>query len=241
MKRTERRHLKDNELAGLAASAQQRFEERRSQVLTTVAAIVVIGGAAIGWFAWRGHVDSRAHALLAEAVAVDETPVGIASNPANPTTGPRFASMKEKREASLAKYKAVADRYPGTDAGLFALCREASTYLAMGKTAEAIAAYQQAATRDPNGFYGRMARLGLAEAHANAHQYDQAITAYKDLSQRKDDGLPIDGILMELGRTYLDAGKPAEAQQTFDRLVQEYPDSPYNADARRELDNLKKS
>jgi TolA-binding protein len=85
-----------------------------------------------------------------------------------------------------------------------------------------------------------MARLGLAEAQARGGQYDQAIDTFKELSQRKDGPLPIDGILMQLGRTYLDAGKRAEAQQTFTRLVEEYPDSPFNGDAKKELDGLKK-
>jgi outer membrane protein assembly factor BamD (BamD/ComL family) len=46
---------------------------------------------------------------------------------------------------------------------------------------------------------------------------------------------------MQLGRTYLDAGKRADAQQTFNRLVEEYPESPFTVDAKRELDTLKKS
>ena len=46
---------------------------------------------------------------------------------------------------------------------------------------------------------------------------------------------------MQLARTYLDAGKRTEAQQTFNRIVEEFPESPFSADARRELDNLKKS
>ncbi len=45
---------------------------------------------------------------------------------------------------------------------------------------------------------------------------------------------------MQLGRTYRDAGKRAEAQQTFNRLVQEYPDSPFTAEAKRELEALNK-
>ena len=51
----------------------------------------------------------------------------------------------------------------------------------------------------------------------------------------------VDGILMELGRTYLEAGKPADARQTFTRLVDEYPESPFSGDAKRELDTLKKT
>jgi TolA-binding protein len=86
-----------------------------------------------------------------------------------------------------------------------------------------------------------MARLGLAEAQARAGQYDQAINAYKELAQRKDGPLPVDGILMQLGRTYLEAGKKADAQQTFNRVVEEYPDSPFAGDARKAIETLKKA
>jgi TolA-binding protein len=86
-----------------------------------------------------------------------------------------------------------------------------------------------------------MARLGLAEAQARAGQYDSAINAYKELAAQRDGPLPIDGILMQLGRTYLDAGKPADAQQVFTRVVEEFPNSPFSGDARRELDTLKKT
>ena len=86
-----------------------------------------------------------------------------------------------------------------------------------------------------------MARLGLAEAQARAGQYDSAINAYKELAAQLDGPLPIDGILMQLGRTYLDAGKPSDAQQVFSRVVEEFPNSPFSGDARRELDTLKKT
>ncbi len=46
---------------------------------------------------------------------------------------------------------------------------------------------------------------------------------------------------MQLGRVYPDAGKRADAQQTFNRLVEEYPESPFSGDARKELENLKKA
>ena len=46
---------------------------------------------------------------------------------------------------------------------------------------------------------------------------------------------------MQLGRTYLDAGKRADAQQTFNRLVEEYPESPFTGDARKEIETLKKT
>jgi TolA-binding protein len=86
-----------------------------------------------------------------------------------------------------------------------------------------------------------MARLGLAEAQARGGQYDKAIETYRTLADNKDGTLPLDGILMQLGRAYLDAGKRTEAQQTFNRVVEEFPESPFSGDARRELDLLKKT
>ena len=79
--------------------------------------------------------------------------------------------------------------------------------MALGNPAEAATAYQQVIDRAGNAIYGQMARLGLAEAQARAGQYDQAINTFKELAQRKDGPLPVDGILMQLGRTYLEAGK----------------------------------
>ena len=61
------------------------------------------------------------------------------------------------------------------------------------------------------------------EAQARAGQYDQAIATFKSMADRKDGALPLDGILMQLGRTYLDAGKATDAQQTFNRLVEDGP------------------
>ena len=68
-----------------------------------------------------------------------------------------------------------------------------------------------------------------------------AINTFKELSLRKDGPLPVDGILMRLGQIYLDAGQRADAQQTFNLLVQEFPDSPFTGDAKRELESLKKT
>src|SRR5436189_2279279 len=113
--------------------------------------------------------------------------------------------------------------------------------MSRSRPVEAIACYQDVIKHAGNGIYAQMAQLGLAEAHARAGQYDQAINAFKELAQRKDGPLPVDGILMQLGRTYLEAGNRADAQQTFTRLVEEYPESPFTADAKRELDTLKKT
>ncbi len=242
MKRTERQHLRENELQSIARQARESYEARRREVTAIVAIAIVVGAAALAYFGWRERVQTKAHALLAEAVAVQDARVGPPPAPGQPEQGLRFNTERERAQAALTKFKAAADAYPSTDAGIYARYSEAATWMALDSPTQAAAAYQQVIDRAGSGsIYGQMGRLGLAEAQARAGKYDDAIRTFQDLSQRKDGPLPVDGILMQLGRTYLDAGKRTEAQQTFNRLVQEFPESPFSGDARRELDTLKKT
>lgn len=243
MKRTERHHLKDNELARAAAGARQILDERKSQLIVAGLAIVVILGGAIGYFAWTGRGTSRARTLLADAMAVDDARVGPEAAPGSAVPGGlTFETARAKNQAALTKFKVAADEYPATKEGIFARYRQAATYMALGEAASAATTYQDVIARaGADSLYGQMARLGLAEAQTQTGQYDQAIATFKDLSQRTDGQVPVDGVLLRLGRTYLDAGKSADAQATFSRLVEEFPDSPFTADARRELEQLKKS
>ena len=241
MKRTERHHLKDNELAHLASAARATVESRKNQVTSVVIAIVVILATAIGYTAWRGRVQARAGSLLAEAMAVQDARVGAPEAPGGPSAGPSYPTEKDKNEAALSKLKVVSEQYPTTEAGIFARFREGGIQMALANPREAATAYQQVIDKSGDGIYGQMARLGLAEAQVRSGEFEKAIETYKALAERKDGPLPVDGILVQLGRTYVEAGKPSDAQQVFDRVVQEFPDSSFIADARRELDALKKS
>src|SRR5919198_4282047 len=241
MKRTERQHLKENELEALARQAREMVEARRRETTLIVTALVVVGAILGGYLLWRERVNSKAHDLLAQAVVVQEARVGPPPAPGQPAGGLYFPTDRGPAQAALTKFKVAADAYPSTDAGIYARYQEAATWMALDNPAQAAAAYQQVVDNAGNGIYGQTARLGLAEAQARAGQYEQAINTFKELSLRKDGPLPVDGILMQLGRTYLEAGKRSDAQQTFNRLVEEFPESPFSADARRELENLKKT
>jgi tetratricopeptide (TPR) repeat protein len=241
MKRTERRHLKENELTVFARQARDMVETRKRETTFAIAAIVIIGAVALAYMAWGERTDSRAEVMLADAMVVAETRVGAPIAPGTPGAGPSFPTERARAEAAGAKFKAAADAYPDTDAGVFARYRQATLEVALGNADQAIAAYQQVIDRAGDRVYGQMARLGLAEAQAKSGQYDQAINTFKELAQLKDGPLPVDGVLMQLGLTYRDAGKLADAQQTFNRIVEEYPASAFLAAARRELDDLKKT
>jgi TolA-binding protein len=241
MKSTERHHLKDNELAHLTANARDMVQARSGPILGVVVAVVVVAVGVGAYVGWKGRVEARAHTQLAAALAVEDARVGPPAAFGSAPAGMSFVSQREKSQAVLTKYKEVADAYPTSDAGLFARYRQAATYMDLGVPKSAVEAYQQVISQGGDSLYAQMATLGLAEAQAQSGEFDAAITTFRDLSQRKDGQLPVDGLLMRLGRTQAEAGKATDAEQTFNRLVQEFPDSPFTPDARKELDQLKKA
>lgn len=238
MKRAERHHLKENELQRAATEVRRFYTERQRESSWILALAGVVALVAIGYFFWTEHVQSRAHNLLAQATTVQDARIAV---PGTPEAKGTFPTERARLQAAVVKFKAAADAYPSTDAGLFARSQEAAGQLALGNASLAVAAYEEVIKRAGSSIYGQTAQLGLAEARARAGQYDQAITSFRELAQRKDGPLPVDGILMQLGRTYRDAGKRSDAQVTFNRIVQEFPDSPFTQEAKRELDTLNKT
>ena len=249
MKRIERRHLKQNDLAQTLATARELIEPRRKQITTTVVVVVVLAVAVLGVTIVRQRTQSRGQELLADAmVALNARVVPATSTGQNGdvpaaaqfgATG-TFATEAAKLNAALPKLKAAADAYPDSNAGITARYHYASALASLGRNADAIKEFDDVEKRaGRDSLYGRMARLGKADAEANSGQVDAAITAWKELVADPNSDLPQDAILMELARAYAQKGNTAEAKKTFTEVVDKHPDSPYLSEARTELDNLK--
>ncbi len=249
MKRTERRHLKENELAHTIASAREYIETRTRQ-LTGIAIAVVLIVVAVGAFAvLRQRSQAQGQALLAEAMVALNARVVPPTAQAAPGEIPAaaeigatgaFATEDAKLTAALPKLKAAADAYPNSEAGVTARYHLAGALAALGKHEEALQAFDEVTRRaGSDSLYGRMALLGKADTEMRAGQLDQAIATWKGLAAQSSGELPVDAILMELARAYVAKGNKEEARKTFAQIVDQHPNSPYTAEARAELETLK--
>jgi len=246
MKSTERHKLKENEFARTVAHAREVMQTRGRDVATIVVVVVVAIALAGGYAWWRQSRNAKANALLAEALAVEEAPViaPVAPAPGSPIPVQQpgtFATEQAKLEAAFPKLLKVAGAYPNTDAGITARYHAASVLANLGRYAEAEQRYQEVIDKAGNSLYGRTAKLGLADVLVSEGKYDNAIKIYQEVSTDTKSPLPIDGVLMQLGRAYMKAGKKNEAAHAFTRVVEEFPKSLYAADARREMEEAKKS
>lgn len=239
MKGSERHRLKENELSHVLEDASSRLQEHRNTVAMGAGAVLLVLVAGIGYWAWTTRSENRAQALLGDAIVIMQSPVEEPKPGAKPgATG--YATVQARAEAALAKFAEVYNAYPSTDAGIASRYYAASALSMLGRHAEAAARFQETVDRaGANSFYGRVARLGVVEANTQAKKYDEAITAAQALvNNTSDDSIPRDALLMELGRVQAAAGKKTEAKQTLDKVIADFPTSPYIEEAKRMLAEL---
>jgi TolA-binding protein len=246
MKRQERHKLKENEFARTVGRAREVIETQQRAISMALVVAIVALAAVGGYMWWRQSRAAGANAMFATALAVHQAPVTSPPTAAPGSPVPlqqpgTYGTEKEKLEAALPKFIEAAERYPSTPAGVAARYHAASILASLGRFGEAEQRYQEVVNQARGNLYARTARLGLAEVQAAQKKYDSAITLYTELSRDQNSQLPVDGVLMQLGRACARAGRKEEAVRAFTRVVEEFPQSAYVQDARRELEDVRKS
>lgn len=236
MKANERHQLKQNEFALTTARLLEIATLNVRQIAFGAVGVVLVIALVAAVVAWRGRGRDQAGALLGQAMAVAQSQIAPAATlPGTPQQVGTFPTEQARAEAALKAFNEVASRHAGTLDGTAAAYQAAGELLSAGKATEAEAAYAAISTQEGNAFFGPLARLGRAQALLASGKTDDAVAILTDLSGARDGVLPVDGLLMELGRAQAKAGKTADARAAYKRVVDEFPDSTYAGDARQRM------
>ena len=228
--RITRKDLKRNELAATVNKTVDYVSHHRRGVTEAI----VIGVAAVllvaGIVAFRIYGADLAGRELSGALEILATP--IAGQPAA-AGAPKTYATAAQRESAAEPFLRKAASHSGTPAG-----RAAAVILAARDP-------QQAGAQT---VFARVAREGRAEVAAAAEidaarllaaqgKTTEAAERLKRAIESSDVHAPKDALLFALGEVYEKAGLAADARSTYQRLVNDYPDSAYRQEARSKLPN----
>lgn len=236
MKASERHHLKQNEFADRTLKVAAGLAENRDRLIVwgALAALLIAGVGGVLY--WQRSAREAGGALLGTAMSIVQAPIVPAPTlPGATQVAGTYPTLEARNEAALKAFKDVATAFGTADAGRAAAYHHAALLLEIGRAAEAETAFAEAAVQAGTSFYAPMCRLGRAEAQVAQGKYDDAIKLLTELAADRDGSLPVDGVLMQLARVSLKASKPSEAKAAFKRVVDEFPQSPYAAEARQQL------
>jgi predicted negative regulator of RcsB-dependent stress response len=133
--------------------------------------------------------------------------------------------------------KDVAKQFAGTPSGIDALRIAGDDAYWRGNWKDAVADYQDYLKKKPSGLVADAVRRSLAYALESDGQFAEASATYDKLVgvfDRESSG----ELLFASARCLIAANKPDEAKKRYQRIIDEFPDSSFQLQARIELGRL---
>jgi tetratricopeptide (TPR) repeat protein len=225
--RISRRDMKRNELAETVGKTVGYVTEHRKGVTEAVAVVAGLAVILLGIFAYRAWAERSAGRDLSRALGVLAVPL----KSEEPTAAKTYATAAE-RQAEADRFLRKAASHGSTGPG-----RAARVILAAGgteKPAEAIETFEKAA-RKGRSESAAAAEIDAAKMLASQGKAAEAIDRLKRAIESSSTAAPKDALLYTLAQIYEASGSAADARATYQRLLTDYPDSPYRADARQKV------
>ena len=221
--------IREDEVQSFLITAIERFQDNPILYIGVVVGILALG---VGITVVAAVMDSRAEAgqqKLATAMRYFEAPIVEADAKPDDETEPSFATEEDR----LVKVEEALADVSGSAADIAELY-EARLALDAGDTEKARKIWEGFLGSNNNTALGVAVQLNLIELD-RAEGKNQEVA---DRLQQQLDGtaktLPEDVILFQLAKTRQALGEVEDAKDLFQRILDDYPTSPYAADARLE-------
>lgn len=240
MKRAERHQIKRDGLVTV-------FEKSSFYIERHVRRIALVGGGlvlvAIAAFALRSSMTGReenASFLLGQIVQTYRAPVAASLESlqqAAPGTK-TYATTEERDQKILGLADEILSRYSSTHSAPKALYYKGLALSGLKKPEEAAKALQDLVTRHPGDFLAPMARYQLARLREGQGNPSEALIQYQALAEDARGLFPKEEGLMGVARCQEALGRRDEAIRTYRKIVSDFPDSDYQFEARKKIEDL---
>ena len=223
-RRITRKQMKQDEFVSTMDQLIRRFGEYWKVGLAGLVAVLVI--VFVWWMIgqWSGKQADAASEKLSQVVTAYQEAVARGG-----------ATDLSKAEAGFAE---VIEEYGRSGQADVARLYQARIQLGRGETDTARATLVQLVNRHKDDAIGRLAALDLVRLRAASGQGAEVAAELEKMVVGRNTQLPRDVALFELGEVFIAEQKPDQAREYFQKLVDEFPESPYVAQARQRLGEL---
>ena len=226
-RRITRKQLKEDEFVSAFDSLMMWMSDNWRPFAAALGAVVVL---ILLWWAgsqWSGARAAKASDLLDQATTAYEEAGG-------PTADPEGSALAEAETL----FEQVVDRFHRTDQADMARLYLARIQISRGELGAARTVLLRLAERSPDTALGRLATLDLIHLRIASGQGAEVAAELEAVVAGRDDSLPRDTALYELGTLLVNERSYERAREVLGTLVEEFPASPYREEARRKLTEI---
>jgi len=205
------------------------------KVVWGVVGVIGIGLIGVLAMVYLEHRGEQGRVSLERAMTVYEAPINVLSPSPDDAKSPSFASEEERRSRARELFTATRSSYGSTRAGRIAGVYLGRIAAAEGDLETARDLWTRFLDSDAADALAASVQLDLYSLARQQGHLDEVIAELQGAVDSPDGKVPVDALLYELGISLEDAGNKEEAQRIFQRLVDEYPASPYSGQARQRV------
>ena len=187
--------------------------KREATIGLTVLAVLVI--AVFGWRYYSSHRNAAAQAQLSQVINIFNDTVNIKSD-------------KERYERTIAEAQKTHDQYRSLSAGSIALYYLGLSQEGLGDTTKAVQSLQDVAGHGDASIRS-VAQFALGAIYKKHGETQKAIDVYKQLYD--SGGYSKAAVAYELATVYEANNQLDQAKDYYQKLVSEFPDSPFRQNA----------
>ena len=226
MKTDEVREFLDRLIMGV------RTHWRRLAIGAGVLALAALAALALLWR--QSARDTRAQTALIDILAVYDAPIDPISPSPSDLDAPSFATESDRAQEVRRRFEGLIEDYDGSAAAQVGRAYVAGLEATDGGLAEAREAWQDLADGG-EGALAATAEMNLILLDRQEGRLEELASTLESRIENRDSSLPSDVLLFELALTLEELGREDDAQDTLQRLLDEYPRSPYSLQAQGKL------
>ncbi len=230
-----RKDIKRDEFATAVGRGVDFAETHTRELLLSIGGVLLAVAIGLTAYFYVSHRSEVANQALAAAVKVYGAPVDPAGAKPNDPTEPSFASDAARQARARKLLEQVRGDYRWTDAADVASLYLADLDAGSGKVASARQLWSGFVKKHGDHVLAVQARIDLMELDRSQGKGQQVAQQLREMLDRSDAPLPQDVILYQLAITLEQLNRDQEATQTYQRLVDEFPQSPYHQTAQQKL------
>ncbi len=194
----------------------RKFEGKGRQILYGIAALVVLLIIVGIFYSYQRRQNNAAQLALGNAIETSQAIVTDTPQPAGSTLK-TFKTEKEKAEAAIKEFQAVAEKYGGEFA------EKAKYFIAVNRLSidRAAGIKELDALAGTNDEVGYMSKFALAQAKTDDGKLDEAAKLYQDLANAENPVIAKETVNFALAKIYEKQDKKKEAVDLYFKIAKE--------------------
>jgi tetratricopeptide (TPR) repeat protein len=236
--RLTRQDMKRNELSTALGKGYDYAESHGRTIIIAAGAVLALAILAGLFYMYRGNQAEKSNTALARAIEVYQAPIDPAAPKPDDPLSPTFADEAARRTKAKALFQELHESYGSTVAGDVAAIYLAQIAMAENQPDRAREFWNAFLDEHGNHLLAGETRVNLLRLDRSQGKGQEVVQTLTAMMDEAEPPLPMDVILNELAATQEQLGKTQEAVQTYQRIIDEFPQSPYARDAREKITAL---